>query len=157
MDNGVEEYRWLVTLDNRTCEICAYESTQKYKVGEGPVPPAHPNCRCVTVEILPDKWKWLAQGRQQASQFGPVDSGQSYYGWLKTQDPKYIREVLGPSRAKLLMSGSINADKFARLQLDKNFKPQSLAEMQAQSPAVFNKANVELNPITGYPIEMTAA
>ena len=152
-ENGVDEYRWLVTLDNRTCEICAGLSEETFELGKGPIPPAHPNCRCATVEVIPDEWAALYEGQQQSSQFGPVDADQTYYGWLKTQSASFQNEVLGPTNGKLFRNGGLDSKQFSNLRLDKTFKPQTLAEMQARNPAAFDKAGVELNPITGYPID----
>lgn len=46
---GVE---WLDTLDGRTCMGCASLSRQQWKVDEPhPIPPLHPNCRCVLLPV----------------------------------------------------------------------------------------------------------
>lgn len=46
---GVE---WLDTLDGRTCFGCASLSRQQWKVDEPhPIPPLHPNCRCVLLPV----------------------------------------------------------------------------------------------------------
>lgn len=48
---GVE---WLDTLDGRTCFGCASLSRQQWKLDEPhPVPPLHPNCRCVLIPVTP--------------------------------------------------------------------------------------------------------
>lgn len=46
---GVE---WLDTLDGRTCMGCASLSRMQWKVDEPhPIPPLHPNCRCVLLPV----------------------------------------------------------------------------------------------------------
>jgi SPP1 gp7 family putative phage head morphogenesis protein len=46
---GVE---WLDTLDGRTCFGCASLSRMQWKVDEPhPIPPLHPNCRCVLLPV----------------------------------------------------------------------------------------------------------
>lgn len=40
----VEKYEWVSTLDSRTSTICRSRDGQKYDIGKGPLPPAHPNC-----------------------------------------------------------------------------------------------------------------
>lgn len=46
---GVE---WLDTLDGRTCFDCASLSRMQWKVDEPhPIPPLHPNCRCVLLPV----------------------------------------------------------------------------------------------------------
>lgn len=48
---GVE---WLDTLDGRTCMRCAPLSRKRWKIDEPhPVPPLHPNCRCVLLPVTP--------------------------------------------------------------------------------------------------------
>ncbi len=39
------------TLDGRTSSECAALDGQRFKVGEGPVPPLHPNCRSLRVPV----------------------------------------------------------------------------------------------------------
>lgn len=40
----VEKYEWVSTLDSRTSTICRSRDGQKWEIGKGPLPPAHPNC-----------------------------------------------------------------------------------------------------------------
>ncbi|EOG6198276.1 minor capsid protein [Salmonella enterica subsp. enterica serovar Stanley] len=40
----VEKYEWVSALDSRTSTICRSRDGQKYEIGKGPLPPAHPNC-----------------------------------------------------------------------------------------------------------------
>jgi len=42
---------YTATLDGRTSTICASLDGTRHKVGEGPVPPLHPNCRSVRVPV----------------------------------------------------------------------------------------------------------
>lgn len=49
---GIEEYEWVSVLDNRTSDICRSRSGQRYKYGDGPLPPAHPNCRSCIVPVI---------------------------------------------------------------------------------------------------------
>ncbi|EJN3045499.1 minor capsid protein [Salmonella enterica] len=43
-DDIIEKYEWVSTLDSRTSTICRSRDGQKYEIGKGPLPPAHPNC-----------------------------------------------------------------------------------------------------------------
>lgn len=47
--NDFDEYIWVSILDNRTTEICIKRAGNIYKYGEGPLPPAHFQCRSHTV------------------------------------------------------------------------------------------------------------
>jgi SPP1 gp7 family putative phage head morphogenesis protein len=43
---------WIATLDDRTCPVCGGRDGEEFRVGEGPVPPAHMGCRCVRVAAI---------------------------------------------------------------------------------------------------------
>jgi SPP1 gp7 family putative phage head morphogenesis protein len=49
---------WYLGLayDDRTCDICvrANANDRVYKIGSGPQPPLHPNCRCTPVPVVSD-------------------------------------------------------------------------------------------------------
>lgn len=143
----VKGYRWVSTLDSRTSEICQALDGRQFDLGEGPVPPAHPNCRSTIVPVT-KTWKELgidvpemAPG-ERASQDGPVSSTLTYYGWLKTQPASFVEEALGTTRAALFLRGGLDAEEFARLQLNRNFEPLTLAELREKAPKVFERAGV---------------
>ena len=148
----VKKYQWVSTLDSRTSDICQGLSGRTWKVGEGPVPPAHINCRSTTVPVLDERFKFLKEGATQSSQFGPVDADETYFSWLKKQPAGFQAQAIGKTNAKLLRSGGLSAERFAQLRLSKNFKPLTLAEMQKLEPLAFERAGITLNPATGFPI-----
>lgn len=51
-EDGIEEYEYIATLDNRTCGICGDLDGRKIKIKAGVTgqnkPPMHPLCRCTT-------------------------------------------------------------------------------------------------------------
>jgi SPP1 gp7 family putative phage head morphogenesis protein len=55
-DNGIEEYRYMATLENRTCSLCAYLDGHVFKVSdrvEGKnCPVMYPHCRCTTAAYI---------------------------------------------------------------------------------------------------------
>lgn len=65
-------YIWKSVLDNRTSKICRSRSNNIYENGNGPLPPAHPNCRsnvipllvgikAATVKNFPSNWlSWIS-------------------------------------------------------------------------------------------------
>ncbi|UQS85856.1 minor capsid protein (plasmid) [Apilactobacillus apisilvae] len=71
-DNGVEEYDYLATLENRTCSVCALLDEKNFKVSERVegknCPVMHPHCRCTTVahvsEMPPIK-RWSKNGNER--------------------------------------------------------------------------------------------
>ena len=55
-DTGVEKYRYVATLDNRTSEICQELDGEEFPVKDAKpgtnYPPMHPRCRSTTIEAL---------------------------------------------------------------------------------------------------------
>lgn len=78
-------YRWVSTLDSRTSEICQDLDGEVFKVGDGPLPPAHPNCRSTTSAELDKRFDILNEGRTRSSVDGYVPYDMKYPEWLKTQ------------------------------------------------------------------------
>lgn len=56
-DNGVDKYKFLATLDNRTSDICKSLDGEVYDLKNKEVgvnyPPMHPNCRSTTIPYFP--------------------------------------------------------------------------------------------------------
>jgi SPP1 gp7 family putative phage head morphogenesis protein len=146
-DDLVRGYQWVSTLDARTSSVCQSLDGRIFKMGQGPMPPAHPNCRSSTVPVLDDRFSFLDKGATRAS-VGPdggeqVPAKQSYYDWLKKQPAEFQSEAIGPVRAKLLQDGGLSAEAFSRLQLDKNFQPMTLDDMRRLDPLAFKRAGIE--------------
>ena len=51
---GVTQVQWLATNDERECEECAAHDGQTYSLDAAPDIPAHPNCRCITIPVIPE-------------------------------------------------------------------------------------------------------
>ena len=145
----IEEYQWVSTLDSRTTPICRDRDLQKFAVGKGPLPPAHPNCRSTTVAVIGGEFgRLLDEDATRASVDGPVPAGESYYDWLKRQDPEFQDIALGPTRGQLFREGGLSVEEFGRLQLNKNFEPMTLEQMRQVNPEAFRKAGLgETAPI----------
>lgn len=148
-DDLVKAYEWVSTLDEKTSEICQGLSGRTWPVGEGPLPPAHINCRSSTVPVLDEGFDFLKTGGTQSAKFGPVSSDETYFSWLKKQPAAFQNQAIGPVRGKLLRSGGLSADEFQALRLNKNFQPLSLKRMQELQPLAFEKAGISINPKTG--------
>lgn len=150
-ESVIKGYRWVATLDSRTSELCQSLDGRIFELGEGPMPPAHPNCRSTVVPV-PKTWEELGidlpelpEGTRAsvgASGGGQVSAGMTYFEWLKTQPASFVAEALGPTRAKLFLKGGLSAEEFARLQLGRNFQPLTIEEMRAKAPKVFLLAGV---------------
>lgn len=141
----IERYQWLSTLDRRTTVQCQALDGRTFEAGKGPMPPLHPNCRSTTVAVLPPEFDFLDKGATRASggpKPGYVDADQTYYDWLKTQPADFQDVALGAKRAKLFRDGGLPADKFAELNLGRNFEPLTLEEMRKIEPEAFKRAGL---------------
>jgi SPP1 gp7 family putative phage head morphogenesis protein len=87
----IEEYEWRSTLDSRTTPICQTRDGQRYKVGDGPLPPAHPGCRSTTTPIL--------KGH-------PPPKRVTYSEWIERQPADVQDDILGKARGDALRRGS---------------------------------------------------
>lgn len=138
----IEGYRWLSTLDNKTSEQCRALDGRLFKLGAGPLPPIHPNCRSVTVAQLIKSLDVLSRGATRASMDGPVSAKTNYYDWLKDQPAEFQDSVIGPVRGALLRNGGLTVAEFTRLQLNSVFEPLTLEEMRKLVPLAFRRAGV---------------
>jgi SPP1 gp7 family putative phage head morphogenesis protein len=57
--SGVKWVSWNSTLDTKVCEYCASLSGSSWELGDNPIPPRHPNCRC---RLTPDAPEWHEKG-----------------------------------------------------------------------------------------------
>lgn len=108
----IKGVQWVSTLDLRTSDVCKSRDGQVWPVGEGPRPPAHPNCRSTVAPVL-KSWRELgidlgeAPEGTRASMDGQVPANLTYGDWLAEQPPERQDVALGPSRARLFRAGRI--------------------------------------------------
>lgn len=140
----LDGYRWISTLDSRTTTTCRSLDNRVFKLGKGPMPPIHVNCRSVVVPEIKDVDLLSVTTRASRGAEGgkQVEASKSYYEWLKTQPTAFQDDVLGPVRGKLFREGGLSAEQFAALNLDKNFQPLSLEEMRSKAPRAFERAGI---------------
>lgn len=146
----VKAVRWTSALDSRTSDICMALDGRTFDIDSGPRPPAHPNCRSTMVPELDERYKFLEEDATrrtrdpETGRVGRVDARETYYGWLKRQPPNVQDSIVGPARGKLLREGGLSSQRFAELQLNKNFKPITLTEMKKLEPVAFERAGVDV-------------
>jgi SPP1 gp7 family putative phage head morphogenesis protein len=137
----VKGYEWVSTLDSKTSAQCSALDGRKFKMGEGPLPPIHPNCRSTTTPVLSEKFDFLDKGATRASKGASggkqVDASETYYSWLKKQPKAFQADAIGETKAKLLRDGG------AKMSLNRNFEALSLSEMKKKRPDVFEAAQVD--------------
>jgi SPP1 gp7 family putative phage head morphogenesis protein len=144
----VKQYQWVSTLDSKTSDQCTALDGRRFNIGEGPLPPIHPNCRSTTTPVLSEEFDFLDKGATRASKGdkggAQVSTNETYFSWLKKQPVAFQADAIGPTRAKLLRNGGLTSDEFARLSLNRNFEAMTLKEMQKKAPNVFETANVKI-------------
>lgn len=138
----VTGYQWRSTLDSKTTVQCRSLDGQIFKDKKGPKPPIHINCRSTIKPVLDPEFDIFDEGATRASVDGYVDAKLNYYDWLKKQTPEFQDAAIGAVRAKLLRDGGLSAERFRRLQLDKQFNPLTLEEMRQLEPLAFKRAGV---------------
>ena len=139
-DGLVTGYRWVSTLDGKTSTQCRTLDGQVFPLNKGPKPPLHIRCRSTTVAELDGRFSFLKEGRTRATQDGPIGADTNYYQWLKRQPAQFQDEVLGSTRGKLFRDGGLSSERFAELNLHRNFTPMTLDEMRKKEPAAFIRA-----------------
>jgi SPP1 gp7 family putative phage head morphogenesis protein len=141
----VQAVEWVSTLDSKTTAQCRALDGRRFKMDQGPRPPIHINCRSTVVAVTRFS-RLFAQGATRASvgSDGPqqVRADLNYYDWLQQQPAAFQDKAIGPVRAKLLRDGGLSAERFAALQLDRNFAPLTLVQMKALEPLAFERAGL---------------
>lgn len=131
----VEKYEWVSTLDSRTSTICRSRDGQKYDIGRGPLPPAHPNCRSCTAPVISSEFDFLDKGAKRAARGADggqqVDASTTYYDFLKQQPAWFQDEALGPVRGKIFRNSGISTEEFRTISVDGFGRPLTLNEMAA--------------------------
>ena len=138
----IDSYQWVSTLDGVTSDACKSLDGRVWKIGKGPLPPIHPNCRSTTVPYFPPSM--YDDGATRSAEFGPVDADVTYYDWLKDQPEAFQVDALGKTKAKLFRDGGLSSKEFGLLQLDRNFEPITLTEMIKLNPHAFERAGITL-------------
>ena len=112
---GIEEYRYIATLDTRTSDICQSLDNQVIKIDDAKagvnLPPMHPNCRSTTImhdaeEPLKER---IAKDENGKSIYVP--GNMSYSQWLQKYHPELVDKLGGNGIIKSgAISGGLNPD-----------------------------------------------
>lgn len=135
--------QWVATLDTRTCPTCAPLDGKVFKVGEGPRPTLHVQCRCSTAPVL-KSWSQLGiKAREldrstRASADGQVSDKITFGDWLKRRSAAEQDDVLGVTRAKLFRSGKLKIGDF----VSRSNELLTLDQLRARYADAFAKAGL---------------
>lgn len=129
----ITKYEWVSTLDSRTSTICRSRDGQKWELGKGPLPPAHPNCRSTTAPVVSSDYDFLDVGAKRAARGAgggtQVDASTTYYDFLRQQPAWFQDEALGPVRGKIFRNSGISPDEFRSISVDGFGRPLTLTQM----------------------------
>ena len=89
-----DTYQWCSILDSATTEICRHRNGNIFRYGDGPIPPAHYNCRSTTIPVID-----IA-----------VEKMPTFFSWLKMQPAIIQNEFLGKKQGQDLRAGRATAD-----------------------------------------------
>lgn len=76
---GISEVRYMAANggDSRSCNLCKSDNGKKYKLGEEPTLPRHPNCRCWYNPVTPDTF-----GDNELNELtGSIRGAENYDKW----------------------------------------------------------------------------
>ena len=82
-EQHIEEVRYMAANrgDSRTCDLCKKDQGKKFKLGEEPSLPRHPNCRCWYNPITPDTFA----DNELNELTGSVRGAESYEKWREKE------------------------------------------------------------------------
>ena len=120
-EEGITEYRFLATLDGRTCDVCGALDGKTFPVSEAKeginYPPLHPNDRCTTTAVIEGQNRAELKRRALDPETGKtvlIPAETTYEEWLADNiDPLTGKLKYYPPKT-LTQVSSYNRDKFER-------------------------------------------
>ena len=94
---GFKKYRYLATLDERTCPVCGRLDGEVFLLSKAKAgtnfPPMHKNCRCVHTAVLNDniRQKYLRRARDSEGRSITVPQSMTYQEWAR----EYLGKEIG--------------------------------------------------------------
>ena len=103
--------QWVATLDARTTRVCGALDGKFFKMGEGPRPPLHFNCRSTTIPVMKSAYE-LGLSDDPADDDGGDGrmERQTYEEWLAKQPRQEQDEILGAGLADDFRSGRVKLE-----------------------------------------------
>jgi SPP1 gp7 family putative phage head morphogenesis protein len=115
-------YVWSSVLDGRTTKICQARAGQVYKTGDGPLPPAHWNCRSSVRYV--SRWE------------EKPEDGPAYDEWLGRQSAAAQDDILGKTGGRLFRDGGLSVRQFT----DRAGTALTLEELRRQETEAWTQA-----------------
>ena len=151
----IKREQYVATLDSRTTPICQSLDGDVFKVGEGPIPPLHINCRSIRVPVIDGRGlgkrpadrsterqlrglRGPARRRAVEKLVGRVPASTTYTEFLRRSPASFVDEVLGPTRGKLFRLGEIDLKGF----VDNSGMNFTLRQLYDQDPTRFSRSGI---------------
>lgn len=106
-DAGLDEYRFMAGLDEKTCEVCGHLDGQVFKLDDRErgknCPPMHLNCRCTVACVISEKYRKDTETRSARSTKGKwtkVPATMTYDEW-KAQNEDRLKEMRTKKRLRV--------------------------------------------------------
>lgn len=104
-------YEWVSVLDDRTTKICRSRDGNIYVYGEGPLPPAHPNCRSNTIPADCDQPK-------------SSNWSETFFAWFKRQPVTFRYDAIGKTANENLDNGKLKSEDFPKYSASSGISPE---------------------------------
>ena len=153
----IEKYRFIATLDNRTCEHCAELDNKVFKVKERKpgknCPPIHSNDRCTTVAEFDDHVadKLQRRARDENGKTILVSQNMTYQQW-------YDKYVKNPQEEKIkpYIVGKIDKNRYKSIANNITTKdvvllPKQIEHIEERHKGVYSKYKNKINNILDDP------
>ena len=153
----IEEYRFIATLDNRTCEHCAELDNKVFNVKDRKpgknCPPIHSNDRCTTVAEFDDNVLDGLKRRARDENGNPilVPHDMNYQQWYD----KYVRNAQ-EEKIKPYIVGKIDKNKYNSIANNITTKdvvllPKQIEHIEERHKGIYSKYKNEINNILDKP------
>ena len=133
---GSKEYRYLATLDARTCAVCGVLDGKHFKVADAKTgvnfPPMHPNDRCTTVAYDPEEntdGTRTARDPETGRNY-KIPGGVTYEQWRRDITEKYGADALEKARQRITYKKSDAAQLAGLKKVLGKDAPEDLAAFQ---------------------------
>lgn len=109
--------QFVAVLDGRTTKICRSLDGNRYRLGKGPIPPIHMNCRSIRVLVLAEKLG------------GPIYDPGKYAEWIRRQPEAVQILLLGSSKDNKLSERALAENGFQ----DYGARPMTLEQVRKEA------------------------
>lgn len=120
---GVKWWRFVATLDSKTSLQCAAHDGEIFPIGEGPMPPLHPNCRSVMTPAFSENEEPIGT---RASIDGQVPATTTFSDWIEKMPAGEQDKWFGKAKGAAFRAGKVALKDL----LGRDLQPLTLSELR---------------------------